>query len=130
MTGVQTCALPICGFTDPSLGAGESYRLRPSNRAWNKHLSNKLRTAGYTQSDADPSLWLLHDGAGDVIAACLCYVDDLLIASHDSKLADSLIAEISSWWPCTVQAADRFLGIEVTRDAVMGTLTMHQDTYI
>jgi transposase InsO family protein len=106
------------------------YGLKQAPRAWNKHLSSKLKTAGYTQSDADPSLWLLHDGAGDVIAACLCYVDDLLIASHDSKLADSLIAEIASWWPCTVQAADRFLGIEVTRDTVMGTLTMHQDTYI
>jgi hypothetical protein len=51
------------------------YGLKQAPRAWNKHLYNKLRTAGYTQSDADPSLWLLHDGAGDVIAACLCYVD-------------------------------------------------------
>ena len=40
-------------------------------------------------------------------------------------LADSLIAEIASWWPCTVQAAERFLGIEVSRDVFLVTKPIH-----
>ena len=106
------------------------YSLKQAPRAWNKHLSGKLKNAGYKLSDANPILWLLHAVSGDVIAACLCYVDDLLIASHGYNLAESLIAEIASWWPRTVKAADRFLGIEVSRDVIMVTLTIHKNTYI
>ena len=92
------------------------YGLKQAPRAWNKLLSSKLIAAGWVQSDADPSLCLQYNSENEVIAAALIYVDDLQLASKDPALVDALIAEIKGWWPCTVQAADRFLGIEIHHD--------------
>ena len=106
------------------------YGLKQAPRAWNKLLSSKLLAAGWVQSDADPSLYLQYSADEQVIAAALIYVDDLQLASKDPKLVDSLVQEIMGWWPCTVQAADRFLGIQIEHDITAGTLTVHQGSYI
>ena len=106
------------------------YGLKQAPRAWNKLLSSKLIAAGWVQSDADPSLYLQYNSDNEVVAAALIYVDDLQLASKDPELVDSLVKEITGWWPCTIQAADRFLGIEISHDMAAGTLTVHQQSYI
>jgi hypothetical protein len=77
--------------------------------------SSTLIAAGWVKSEADPSLNLQYSDS-EVIAAMLFYVDDLQLASKDPALVDAFVAEIQGWWPCTVQAADRFLGIEIYHD--------------
>ena len=66
----------------------------------------------------------------EVVAAALIYVDDLQLALTGPALVDSLVEEIKVCWPCTVQAADRFLGIQIEHDMTSGTLTAHQQAYI
>ena len=65
-------------------------------------LSSKLVTAGWVQLDADPSLYIHHNCDGEVIATALIYVDELQLASKDPELVDSVVTEITGWWPCTV----------------------------
>ena len=62
-------------------------------RAWNKHLADKLGTAGWIRSLAEPSLWTLLKSESTVVAALVCFVDDVLIASSYVTLAYSLIAD-------------------------------------
>ena len=54
------------------------YGLRQASRAWSKRLEAALTKHGFKQSDADPSLWILHGEDGAVFA--LFYVDDGLVA--------------------------------------------------
>ena len=49
-----------------------------------------------------------------MIAALLCYVDDMQIVSKYASLSDSRVAEIEPWWPFTVQAADRLVVLSST----------------
>ena len=46
--------------------------------------------------------------------------------TKDGALGGILIAELK----CTVQAADRFQGIEIVRNQAAGTLSAHQQLYI
>ena len=85
--------------------------------------------AGWFQSNADPSLWLLKDSGGGMIAARLCCVDGMQIATKDACLSDFLVAVIKPGWPCTVQAADRFVGIQMVCGFAAGLLTAHQQPY-
>ena len=81
---------------------------------WNKNLAGKIINAGWFHSNADPSLWLLKDSTRGMIAALLCYVDDMQIVSKYASLSDSRVAEIEPWWPFTVQAADRLVVLSST----------------
>ena len=72
------------------------YGLKQAPSAMNKHLADTLHAAGWTQSLSKPSLWTFHISEGTAVAALVCVVDDLLIASGDFALADLLIADISS----------------------------------
>ena len=77
-------------------------------------MAGKIINAGWFQFDADRSLWLLKNWAGGMIAAVLCYVDDMQIVSKYASLSDSRVAEIEPWWPFTVQAADRLVVLSST----------------
>ena len=72
-------------------------------------------------------MWTLANLYGNVVVALFCKVDDVLATSIQASLVVSLIAHISSWWPCTVQVVDRILCIELATDVTAGTLTMQKE---
>jgi hypothetical protein len=102
------------------------YGLRQAGRAWNKRLEAALRDKGFTQSKADPSLWILHGSAGAVFA--MFYVDDGLVAARTAAEADALVELVGSMF--TIRALgepDDFLGIQITRDRAARTITIDQE---
>ena len=57
----------------------------------------------------------------------LLYVDDMLIASRDSKAIDSLKAKLSSEFEMKdLGEARRILGMEIERDRVKGRVGLNQ----
>ena len=57
------------------------YGLKQAPRAWYQTFSAALTAAGFVVSDADPSLFILIKGDGD-ITYLLLYVDDILLFSQ------------------------------------------------
>jgi hypothetical protein len=82
------------------------YGLRQASSAWNKRLESELTTKGFVQSNADPSLWILHGEHGATMA--MFYVDDGVgLQALPTKLMRSW-----TWWhPCSQSAHSESLKI-------------------
>lgn len=101
------------------------YGLRQASRAWNKRLEAALKSRGFTQSDADPSLWILHGEGGAVFA--MFYVDDGLVAARTAAEADALVDMIAAMFEIrALGQPEDFLGIRITRDRAGRTITISQ----
>ena len=102
------------------------YGLRQASRAWNKRLEASLRERGFTQSNADPSLWILFGEGGAVFA--MFYVDDGLVAARTAAEADALVDMVASMFAIRALGEPQdFLGIRITRDRVVRTITIDQE---
>jgi hypothetical protein len=101
------------------------YGLRQAGRAWNKRLESELRAKGFTQSSADPSLWILRSETGAVLS--MFYVDDGLVAARTAAEADALVDLVASMFAIRkLGEPTDFLGIEISRDWQAGTITIDQ----
>ena len=58
------------------------YGLKQSPRCWNKVFTQFMKTIGFTQSTADPCIYV---HVGDGLSIIALYVDDLIIASKTDK---------------------------------------------
>ena len=102
------------------------YGLRQAGRAWNKRLEAELRAKGFTQSTADPSLWILRSESGAVLA--MFYVDDGFVAARTAAEADALVDLVGSMFAIRkLGEPTDFLGIEISRDREAGTITIDQE---
>jgi hypothetical protein len=101
------------------------YGLRQASRAWNESLQGELARRGFSQSNADPSLWIV-DGEGGAVLS-LFYVDDGLVAARTPKEADALVDLMESIFAIRKlgEPVD-FLGIEIQRDRGARTITIIQ----
>ena len=114
------------------LGAGKVcllskalYGLRQAPRAWHKKLDSALVQMGYKASTGDPSLYF--DGE----TYLLIYVDDILIASASMAAVSRLKEQLAAAFEVKdLGEAHTYLGISITRDRKMRTLTMNQERMI
>jgi len=84
----------------------------------------------YTRSPYDPCVYFCKLPSGDYIYLLL-YVDDMLIASRDNKVIDSLKAKLSSEFEMKdLGEARRILGMEIERDRVKGRVSLNQKGYL
>ncbi len=68
------------------------YGLKTSGKRWAKRLIDVLRDIGFSDSKANPSIWMCR--AGDHYEYIAVYVDDLCISSKNPKeITDVLIKE-------------------------------------
>lgn len=101
------------------------YGLRQAGRAWNKRLEGELRSRGFQQSDADPSLWILRGESGAVLA--MFYVDDGMVAARTADEADALVDLVASMFAIRKLGEPQdFLGIEIARNRQAGTISIDQ----
>jgi hypothetical protein len=101
------------------------YGLRQAPRAWNERLEAELTARKFVQSNADPSLWILHSKGGAVLT--MFYVDDGMVAAHNGAESDKLVDVIASIFEirCLGEPQD-MPGIEISRDLAAGTSTIRQ----
>lgn len=103
------------------------YGLRQAPRAWHQRLKSELETYGFTESKADPGLYIWDD-ANAATAYILVYVDDLLIAAQDMDVVTTIKSKImTSFEARDLGEAKTFLGMNITRDRTKRTLKLDQE---
>ena len=103
------------------------YGLRQASRAWHTRLKEELNKHGFTPSQADAGLFVLHECTPVYI---LAYVDDLLIASESHASVNRVKTQImSSFKARDLGEASYFLGMDIVRDRKKRTLILGQRKY-
>lgn len=104
------------------------YGLKQAPRCWTEHFTNFLRGLGFTQSIADPCLYIHFENNKRILLTI--YVDDGLIAASNEFLIDKLLEDLSKQFTITsTKRVTNFLGIEIFRKQD-GSIFIHQSNYI
>lgn len=104
------------------------YGLKQAPRAWNARLKIELDKLGFTQSLADPGLFILRKNEDPVYL--LVYVDDLLLASASLALINSVKSNLSRAFEIhDLCDAQFFLGMQILRNRSEKTLKLFQSKY-
>jgi Reverse transcriptase (RNA-dependent DNA polymerase)/gag-polypeptide of LTR copia-type/Integrase core domain/GAG-pre-integrase domain len=104
------------------------YGLKQAPRAWHLKLKEELLGMGFVESDADPSLFVLHYKDRSVYV--LVYVDDMLVAGKqlsDVEHVKQMLLDIFD--ARDLSEATYFLGMEIERDRPAGSLKLSQKKY-
>jgi len=104
------------------------YGLKQAPRLWHDDINAFLLSLGFTQSSADPTLYLRSDGI-----LILLYVDDISMSYLEAatKTAIEVKATLSEKYKITdLGPARQFLGIEIYRDENGTRTRLSQNAYI
>lgn len=91
------------------------YGLKQAPRAWFNRLNKELEDYGFKASEADPSLFTLHNKTSNIYL--LVYVDDILIAGSDAAAVSAMKDRLlKSFEGRDLGEITSFLGINISRD--------------
>ena len=92
------------------------YGLKQAPKAWYDTISQVLVSAGFTVSDADPSLFVLNKSEGSMIYLLL-YVDDILLLSKNMSVITEIKSLLSSHFSVKdLGEAKHFLGMHIKQE--------------
>lgn len=114
------------------------YGLKSSGARWRDHMAATLREAGFTSCLADPDVWMrkqVKPNGDKYWEYVLCYVDDLLVLSHDPKSVMDFLAQKYTLKKGSVKEPDQYLGALVTKWVIPGAdpktrWAMSSDPYV
>jgi hypothetical protein len=99
------------------------YGLRSSGARWRDHMASKLRDAGFQSCLADPDVWMkpgVKPDGSTYWQYVLCYVDDVLVISHEPQKIMDYLNTRYTLKPGSVKAPDEYLGAEVRKYTIHG----------
>ena len=106
------------------------YGLKQAPRNWYQMLSDWLVQYGFTQSYADPCVFIYH-GENDSICIIGLYVDDLAIAFNDHAFGAQLKKDLANHFKIVdMGELSWILGMTVTRDRANHVITLDQQKYL
>lgn len=94
------------------------YGLKSAGASYRRHISDCMRTLGYTSCKADADLWMkpqIRPDGFKYYAYMLIYVDDCLAISHDP---DTMLRELDKYFPMkegSIGDPDIYLGSKLRR---------------
>jgi transposase InsO family protein len=106
------------------------YGLKQAGREWNADIHAFLIDLGFFRSSADACVYIL---AGDTFIIIVVYVDDLLLAYRkcDETKSNNIIDDFSRRYAMKdLGEASWLLGVKISRNRQLGTLTISQKQYI
>jgi hypothetical protein len=100
------------------------YGLKSSGARWRDHMANTLREAGFQSCYADPDVWMragVKPNGDKYWEYVLCYVDDLLVISHNPKAVMDFLAKRYTLKKGSVKEPDTYLGANVKKWNIRGS---------
>jgi hypothetical protein len=92
------------------------YGLKSSGARWRDHMAGILRELGFVSSKADPDVWMPKGCKPNGFfywEYILCYVDDILVLSHQPNITMDAIAQRVTLKPGSVKPPESYLGADV-----------------
>ena len=91
------------------------YGLKQSPRAWFEHFGKVIKHYGYTQSQADQTMFYKHSNEGKV-AILIVYIDDIVLTGDDCNELEKLKGKLAEEFELKdLGALKYFLGMEFAR---------------
>jgi hypothetical protein len=111
------------------------YGLKSSGARWRDHMAATLRSAGYQSCYADPDVWMKPNTKPDGFKYweyVLCYVDDVLVISHDPKKVMDYLDSCYTMKAGSVKEPDEYLGAQIRKHNLDGkeVWAMSSDLYV
>jgi len=94
------------------------YGLRSSGARWHDHMAATLRLGRFKASYADPDLWMRKQCKPDGTyywEYVLCYVDDVLVISHNPKSVMNFLNTHYTLKPASVMEPKDYIGAEIRK---------------
>ncbi|SOV08415.1 uncharacterized protein UDID_17378 [Ustilago sp. UG-2017a] len=105
------------------------YGLKQSGREWNQEFDRSLRRMGFFQVECAPCIYT--KGQGKDMAIVVIYVDDTLVIAPRLETVLRVKKQIGQRWKMEDSGeVSHFLGIKISRNRVMRTMTIGQSGYI
>ncbi|SOV06091.1 uncharacterized protein UDID_19267 [Ustilago sp. UG-2017a] len=105
------------------------YGLKQSGREWNQEFDRSLRHMGFFQVECAPCIYT--KGQGKDMAIVVIYVDDTLVIAPRLETVLKVKKQIGQRWKMEDSGeVSHFLGIKISRDHAMRTMTIGQSGYI
>ena len=112
------------------------YGLRSSGARWRDTMAATLRDAGYQSCQADRDVWMRKNAKPDGTRYweyILCYVDDILVISHEPQKVMDMLGKHYTLKPGSVGKPDTYLGTKIGRYTLADgseTWSMSSDLYV
>ncbi|KAJ1039061.1 hypothetical protein NDA10_002095 [Ustilago hordei] len=105
------------------------YGLKQSGREWNQEFDRSLRRMGFFQVECAPCIYT--KGQGEDMAIVVIYVDDTLVIAPRLETVLKVKKQIGQRWKMEDSGeVSHFLGIKISRNRAMRTMTISQSGYI
>ncbi|SPC65512.1 related to retrotransposon protein [Ustilago sp. UG-2017b] len=105
------------------------YGLKQSGREWNQEFDRSLQCMGFFQVECAPCIYT--KGQGEDMAIVVIYIDDTLVIAPQLETVLKVKKQIGQRWKMEDSVEiSHFLGIKISRDCVMCTMTTGQSGYI
>ncbi|KAJ1038315.1 hypothetical protein NDA10_002763 [Ustilago hordei] len=105
------------------------YGLKQSGQEWNQEFDRSLRCMGFFQVECAPCIYT--KGQGEDMAIVVIYVDDTLVIAPQLETVLKVKKQIGQRWKMEDSGeVSHFLGIKISRDHAMRTMTIGQSGYI
>ncbi len=102
------------------------YGLRQAPRQWHARLKKELEGLGFTESEADPGLFIYNDKHDTIYL--LVYVDDLLVAAKELSSVEWAKCKIKDTFDARdMGEAEVYLGMLIKRDRANLSLKLSQE---
>jgi len=115
---VYTTARPEFGSNQgrPAVIIRALYGLKSSGARWRDHFSNILQDINFARSKADPDVWMRKarkPSGFEYWEYILCYVDNILVISHNPQLIMDSISQFVTFKPGSIEPPKSYLGADV-----------------
>ncbi|SOV05187.1 uncharacterized protein UDID_17863 [Ustilago sp. UG-2017a] len=105
------------------------YGLKQSGREWNQEFDRSLQCMGFFQVECTPCIYT--KGQGKDMAIVVIYVDDTLVIAPWLETVRKVKKQIGQRWKMEDSGkVSHFLGIKISQNCVMRTMTIGQSGYI
>ena len=106
------------------------YGLKQSGRVWHQLLKSKLKKIRFKAGEADSTVYFRYSQNGSLEIAGW-YVDDGLLATNSTKAMDNMVRDIKGSFDIQdLGEPDHLLGIRISHNRDMGTISISQPSFI